>query len=173
VNSLRTVVAVFLACAFLALGCEGDPHTAVVLDNDYPAAAVPAQVVYQGYWQAVTFATPVPPGSSSAPQSTVGASDNTAYVVLAPGWDPDAGASTVPASLVVLQSKNGYGVHLDDTLHIPVDDSTFAGNCAAGSTLTQAQADFITQLVFPSVFASLHYDAATCAVTPIPDAGTE
>jgi len=51
---------------------------------------------------------PVAPGESSAPQSTVAASDNTAYVVLAPGWDPASSAE--PSCLVVLQSRQGYGV---------------------------------------------------------------
>jgi hypothetical protein len=64
-------------------------------------------------------------------------------------------------------------VSLGDTLHIPVDDATFTGNCAAGSFLTQAQADFITREVFPGDFASRSYDAATCTTTPIGDAGAD
>jgi hypothetical protein len=103
----------------------------------------------------------------------VAASANTAYVVLAPGWDPtsDPTSTTQPTSFIVLQSRDGFAVNLGDTLHIPVDDTTFAGNCTAGSVLTQAQADFITQLVFPSTFRSFHYDAATCTTTQIGDAG--
>jgi hypothetical protein len=58
-----------------------------------------------------------------------------------------------------------------ETLHIPVDDRAFIGNCASGSFLSQAQADFITQLIFPSDFASLRYDAASCTTTPIGDGG--
>jgi len=50
--------------------------------------------------------------------------------------------------------------------------ATFIGNCAAGSFLSPAQADFIAQLVFPSDFASLAYDAASCTTTPIGDAGS-
>jgi len=50
-------------------------------------------------------------------------------------------------------------------LHIPVDDATFSGNCAAGSVLTQTQADFITRRVFATDFAGRHYDAATCTTT--------
>jgi hypothetical protein len=99
----------------------------------------------------------------------VAASDNTAYVVLAPGWDAAAdGGAAVPASLVVLESRGGFAVHLDETLHIPVDDTTFAGDCAAGSTLAQAEADVVTALVFPDVFAGLAYDAATCTTTRTP-----
>jgi hypothetical protein len=156
-----------IACALPAVGCD-TPHTDVVLDNDYPRSRTDALVVYRAAWQAVTFQHPILPGSSSDPQSTVAASENTAYVVLAPGWDPASAAS--PTSFVVLQSRQGFAVHLDDTLHIPVDDTTFVGDCAAGSFLSQAQADFITRLVFPSDFASLHYGAASCKTTPIGDA---
>lgn len=58
-----------------------------------------------------------------------------------------------------------------NTLHIPVSDASFAGNCAAGGVLTQSQADFITQIVFPDVFGGFTYDAATCTTTPLGDAG--
>jgi hypothetical protein len=109
-------------------------------------------VVYRASWQAVSFTTPVAPGTSSDPEVTVFASSNTAWVVLA------------TPSLVVLESRAGFELPFDSTLHIPVDDSHFAGNCATGSTLPQGEADFITENVFASVFAGLTYDAATCTV---------
>ena len=62
-------------------------------------------------------------------------------------------------------------MHLGDTVHIPVDDTTFIGNCAVGSFLTQAQADFITQIVFASDSGSYSYDPATCTTTLLGDAG--
>jgi hypothetical protein len=151
-------------CALLALGCD-TPNTNVVVDNDYPTTSSPL-VVFQAFWQAVSFTTPVLPGASSAAQSTVAASPNTAYVVLAPGFDPTSGAA--PSSLVALQSRAGFEVHFNDTLHIPVDDATFAGNCDAGSFLSQQQADFITQRVFAGLFAGQTYDAATCTLTSGP-----
>jgi hypothetical protein len=157
-----------VALAALGAGCDQAPHTAVVLDDAYPASASSPLVVYRAYWQAVAFPVPIAPGSSSDPQPTVPASDNLAYVLVAPGWDPDASAT--PSSLVVLQSRSGFGVHFNDTLHIPVSDATFAGDCASGSPLTQDQADFITQRIFPCDFAALRYDAASCTTTPIPDA---
>src|SRR5580700_5056432 len=73
---------------------------------------------------------------------TVPASANTAYAVLAPGWDPTS--STSPT---------GFAVPLGDTLQIPVEDKTFMGNCASKSFLSQSQADLITQRIFPSIFA--------------------
>ncbi|HZU85451.1 MAG TPA: hypothetical protein VE987_21115 [Polyangiaceae bacterium] len=166
----RSASVACVACAVggvvVTAGCD-TPNTLVVLDNRYPAAAAAPLVVYRAAWQAVSFTDPVPPGMSSEPQSTVAASDNTAYVLLAPGWAP--ASSTTPASLVVLQSRGGFAVHLDQTLHIPVDDANFAGNCASGSLLSQAQADFVTGLVFPTDFAGLRYDAATCTTTPASD----
>ena len=155
-------------CALLAIGCD-TTTTQVILENAYPPSTTNALVVYGAFWQAVSFSTPLPPGSSSDPQDTVPASANTAYVVLAPGWDPSAdGGATAPTALIVLQSRTGFAVHLDNTLRIPVDDETFAGNCAAGSALTQEQADFITQRVFPNDFSGLSYDAATCTTTESP-----
>jgi hypothetical protein len=159
-----------LCFSSLAAACD-IPETFVVLDNNYPTDAAALLVAYQASWQAVSFPAPVPPGGSSEPQSTVAASPNTAYVLLAPGWDPTSPAP--PASIIVLQSRDGFGVHLGDTMHIPLSDSTFVGNCAAGSVLTQAQADFITEFVFPRAFGSLSYDAATCTVTSIGDAGDD
>jgi hypothetical protein len=153
--------------ASMCFGCGDTPHTYVALDDAYPASS--ELVVYEGFWQAVAFSNPIPPGGSSGLQNTVAASDNTAYVILAPGWDPTSNAG--PTSLIVMQSRSGFAVHWNDTLHIPVDDTHFDGNCAAGSRLTQQQADFITQLVFPGTFASFRYDAATCTTTPIGDAG--
>jgi hypothetical protein len=163
----------FLATALPATGCANvdTPYTYVVVDNNYPPYAPVPLVVYQAYWQAVAFTTPVPPTSSSAPLNTVPASDNTAWVVLAPGWD--ASGASPPTSFIVMQSRSGFAVHLNDTLHIPVDDADFEGNCATGSPLSQSQADFITQLVFPTLFQGLQYDATTCTTTPVGDAGGE
>jgi hypothetical protein len=158
-------------CALVASGaaaCDA-PNTRVVLDNDYPPSTSGALVVYRAFWQAVSFSAPVLPGSSSALESTVAASENTAWAVLAPGWDP-AGAATDggapdPASLIVLESRAGFAVQLNQTLHIPVDDTSFAGRCAAGSRLAQDQADLATQQIFAGLFAGLQYDAATCTST--------
>jgi hypothetical protein len=157
----------------LATGCAGfpdaPPQTNVVLDNEY--APDTSLVVYDAHWLNVSFAgQAVPPGASSAPMSTVPASaDNTAYVVLAAGWDRST--AMPPETLVVLQSRSGFAVALGDTLHIPVDDETFEGNCAAGSRLTQDQANFLTQIVFAADFAGLAYDPAGCTTSQIGDEG--
>jgi hypothetical protein len=147
--------------ALFALGCD-TPSTQVVLDNRYPPSTDKALVVYRARWQAVSFTTPVAPGASSGPQSTVAASANTAYVLLVPGWD---GGASAPTSFIVLQSRSGFAVHLDETLHIPVDDTTFAGNCAAASVLAPADADFITARVFDAELAGRRYDPASCTTS--------
>jgi hypothetical protein len=150
-------LAIPLLTALGSVGCDA-PHTLVVLDNGYPAAS--RRVVYHAMWQAVSFPAAVPPGASSVPQPTVAASPNTAYALLAPGWDP---AGRAPTTFLVLRSQKDYGVRLGDTLHIPVDDTSFVGDCAAGSPLSQAEADFITGRVFSGDLGG--YDAATCTST--------
>jgi hypothetical protein len=162
-------IACAIGLALFAVGCDQAPDTTVVIDNKYTPSPTNARVIYRGYWQAVLFPNAVTPGSSSDPQSTFPASANTAYAVLAPGWDPES--SSPPSSFLVLQSRSEFEVHLNDTLHIPVDDTTFMGDCASGSLLTQAQADFITQLVFAEDFADLRYEAASCTTTTTGDAG--
>ncbi len=159
VRSLQ-VIGASLAC--LAIGCD-TPSTYVVLGNRYPLAATNALVVYRGFWQDVAFETPIAPGSASDPQPTVPASANTAYVLVAPGLGP-SGVAT-PTSFVVLQSRDGFSVSLDNTLEIPVDDTTFAGNCATSGALSQEQADFVTKRVFAGDFDGLSYDAATCTTS--------
>jgi len=149
--------------ALIACACDS-PATQVIFENDY--ATTSANVVYEARWEATTLAAPLAPGESSDPQSSVFASSNAAYVVLAPGWDPSSGAA--PTSFVVLESRAGYALDFDDTLRISVDDASFAGNCATGSMLSQDDADFLTQRVFAQTFTGLHYDASTCTTTPSP-----
>jgi hypothetical protein len=153
--------AIPLLCTLLATSCDPGPAQAV-LDNDYPPLPARPYVVYAAFWQAVSFTAPVLPGAASAPLQTVSASANTAYVLVAPDWDPARTAP--PASFLLLQSREDYGVQLGDVLHIAIDDDTFAGNCDAGSSLTQAQADFMAQRVFPGELAGRSYDAGTCTL---------
>jgi len=84
--------------------------------------------------------------------------------VLAPDWDP--ASKTPPTRFVVLQSKAPLALRRGETLHIVVDDQTFTGSCAAQQPLSQDDADFITQRIFPAEFANATYDAKTCTTTP-------
>ncbi|MEI8258927.1 MAG: hypothetical protein WCJ30_24930 [Deltaproteobacteria bacterium] len=153
-----------LTFALLGSSCD-TPQTFVLLENRYAPSPTGALVVYRAFWHAVSFGAPVLPGASSDPQPTVPASATTAYVLLAPGRDPSS--TTSPGSFVVMQSRDGFGLHLNETLRIGVDDTTFVGNCAAGSPLTQEQADFITQRVFPGEFSTRRYDPAICLTTQV------
>jgi hypothetical protein len=152
---------IICALSILASSCDA-PETYVVLENGFAASSTP-WVLYQGLWQAVAFDTPLQPGASSAAQSTAAASDNMAYVIVTPGWSPKD--TNPPTSFIVLESRSGFSVHLNQTLDIIVNDATFAGNCTTGSVLSQADADFITQRVFSNTFAGLKYDAATCTTS--------
>ena len=135
-------------------------------------------VIYQGSWQSISFTSPIPPGSSEEagnpalpdPTAAVPASSQTAYAILAPGWDVDASAP--PTAFMVLESRNQYALDFNTTLRIPVDDTTFRGNCMAGNYLSQDDADYITQLVFPQDATVFRYEAASCATTLIFDGGT-
>jgi hypothetical protein len=168
--ALRGVALAIAGCASACAGIpDKAPETTVVVENAYTASATPRPVIYEAYWLNIAFSTPVSPGATSDPQSAIPTSGNIAYVLLAPGWDPTT--TSPPTTLIALESRAAFGVALGDTLQIPVDDSTFEGNCAAGSHLTQEQADFLTQLVFAGAFAGVHYDAATCTMTPNGDAG--
>jgi hypothetical protein len=164
---IRPRAALPVGAALLALACEApSTSTFVVVDNGYPSSS--GLVIYQAYWQAASFQTPIFPGASSDSQATVATSGSVAYVVLARAWDPSSPAP--PSALVLLQSRRPYAVHLHNTLYILVDDESFTGNCAAGSVLTPSQADFITQVVFPGIFAGSKYDATTCTTTLVGDA---
>jgi hypothetical protein len=121
------------------------------------------------------FVTPVASGCDSPNTNVVldnaySPSATDVFVVYRGFWQAvpfeTPAASSPPRTFVVLQSRDGFEVHLNETLHIPVDDTTFMGNCDAGSFLSQSQVDFITQRVFAD--AGLRYEAATCQTTGAP-----
>jgi hypothetical protein len=175
---------IFVTGAFaliIALGvgltaCETADPTEAVVDNAYPAPPdggdVSRQnVVYRAWWSVVNFTDPVPAGSEGPVERAVTSTDY-AYAVLAVNWDPASGSP--PTTLLPLKSAETLHVERGATLHIMVSDDTMVGNCAAGKPLSQDDADFITQRVFPGAFAGVAYDAAHCVTTPLPtDGGTD
>jgi hypothetical protein len=72
-----------------------------------------------------------------------------------------------------VKSSAKLAVTRGSTLTIGVSDATFVGRCAAGTALSQDDADFITQRIFPGDFAAVTYDAKTCAATPVLDGGQD
>jgi hypothetical protein len=164
-SSLRTLSSLLALLALGGvLGCETESPTKVVVENGYPVRTA----VYRAWWVTTYFPDPVAPGQTSTEQRGVPGAD-TAYAVLAPGWDPSSAAP--PTSFVVSKSKAALTSTRGDTLHIVVSDSTFEGSCAAKQPLSQADADFITQRIFPAEFAGVTYDAASCVIRPVADAG--
>jgi len=158
-SSLLPALAVALVLAIALAACETEDASHAVVDNVY---AAPHAVVYRAWWVATYFPDPVPATMTSAEQRSVPATDF-AYAVLAPDWDP--WSATAPSKLVVLKSKAPLALARGETLHIVVDDRTFVGSCAAGQPLSQDDADFITQRIFPGEFAGATYDAKTCTTT--------
>ena len=154
-------------------GCETETATTAVVADSYPAVAdggdPSTQVtVYKVWWVTTSFLDPVAPGAESDAQRTVPAADY-AYALLAPGWDPTS--STPPTLLIPLRSADKLSVNRGDTLRIDVSDATFVGNCAGGKPLSQDDADFITQSIFPGDFAAVRYDARSCTATALPPDG--
>jgi hypothetical protein len=167
-----------LAAATAVAACDTEAATFAVVHNGYNAdtsssdgGASAGIVVYRAWWSATYFADPVTPGSGSVEQRTVPGTDF-AYALLAPGWNPSS--TTPPTRLVPLRSKARLTVGRGDLLHVIVSDDAFAGNCASGQPLSQEDADFITQRIFPGPFADLVYDAKTCTTKPAAsDASTD
>jgi hypothetical protein len=149
-----------------AAACETPDPTKAVVDNAYPGT-----VVYKAWWAATLFNDPVRPGESSDEQRSVPETD-VVYALLAPGWDPESGSP--PVKLIAVKSKTAISAPRGDTLHIVFSDQTFAGNCAVGQPLSQEDADFITQRIFPGELANATYDARTCAPrVPASDPGAD
>lgn len=155
-----------LMLCLAAAACDTPDPTKAVVDNAYPP---PSQVVvYKAWWAATLFEAPLVAGASSEEQRSVPETDFV-YALLAPGWDPESGAP--PVKLVAVRSNETLTAPRGDTLHIAVSDATFAGSCVAGQPLSQDDADFITQRIFPGAFAGTTYDAKSCVTTPVSDAG--
>jgi hypothetical protein len=146
----------------LSFGCETETATTAVVDDRS------GSVVYRVWWETTYFPTPIAPDTTSDELRSVPATDF-AYALLAPGWN--AASTSAPTSFVVLKSKQPLSVARGETLHIAVSDATFTGSCDVHDPLSQADADFITQRIFPGEFEGLRYDAGTCTMSPLADAG--
>lgn len=166
----KPTVALYVLCA---CACNDDPATAQV-DNAYGVmdGGAGSSVVYKAWWSSTLFTDPISPGASSDPQRAVTNTD-VAYAIIARGWDPTS--TDPPPSLVVLRSSTRLTVVRGDDLHLVVSPNTFVGDCAHASVLSQDEADFITERIFPGDFAGFHYDAASCTLTAAPtlDGGTD
>jgi hypothetical protein len=164
----RSFLTLTTALALLS-GCETGTPTHALVENAYPPAAdggalADQLIVYRLWWTTTLFHRAIPPGQSSDEQRVVNDRDY-AYALVARGWDP--GASARPEQLSAMRSRDELSVERGATLQIRVSDQTFLGNCAADQPLSQADADFVTQRIFPGEFAGLSYDAASCTTSQL------
>jgi hypothetical protein len=170
---MKTVIAI-LALPFATItgvaltACETEDPTYAVVDNDYPISAdggAPALdvAVYKVWWSSSLFSTPVGAGLESSTSRVETGSDH-AYALLAPGWDP--ASTSTPTTLVPVRTRDALFVTRGGTLHIRLSDTTVVGNCGAQSSgpLPQAEADFITERIFPGEFTAGTYAASTCTL---------
>ena len=156
-TSLTILITTTCAAFLFWMGCEGETATSALVQNSFQVGpdsgnAPSGVTVYRAWYFTTAFVDPVAPGASSDTQRTVPATDYV-YAVLAPGWDPSS--ATPPTTLIPVRSKGKLSVGRGDTLMIDVSDATFDGNCAGGARLSQDDADFITQRIFPGQFASV------------------
>jgi hypothetical protein len=149
-----------LAVPGVLSSCQTAEPTRAVLDNAYAVGDAGTKVtIYEGWWSVAAFFEPVPAGAESAPVRVVKGADF-AYALLARGWDPEAAS---PPALIPVRTREKLSVKRGDTLHIRVAPDAVDGDCATGTPLSQEEADFITQRIFPGEFSGVHYDAGTCS----------
>lgn len=158
-HPVRLALALASVCA---ASCETADPTLAVLDNAFsaPINSADQTTVYKGWWSVTEFPDPVGPGQSSEDERVIPARAY-AYLLLAPGWNPSS--PEPPTRLIPVRTKSQLSVERGDRLQIVIADDTIDGNCTNGSALSQDEADFITQRIFPGEFAGRLYDAATCA----------
>lgn len=163
----RLSLSVSVACFTLAsVACETSAPTHAVVDNDYTVEQ--DVTVYKAWWSVASIREHVSPGSESAPVRVVENTDY-AFALLARGWDPEAGA---PLALIPVHTRSPVTATRGETLHIHISPETVLGDCELGEPLSQGDANFIVNRLFPGDFTGLQYDAATCTSSPI-DAGGE
>jgi hypothetical protein len=168
------LVAVLFFVGALSAGCDTEDPSQARVKNAYPSAAdggvhEELVTVYRLWWTTTLFAEPILPGAESGLQRVVPDRDY-AFALVAPGWD--ATTTRAPERLLALRSKTKLTVERGGTLEIDVSAETFNGDCADGNALSQDQADFIVQRIFPGSVSGLGYDAATCTSTAVSGADT-
>ena len=119
---------VYALASPLVTGCD-TPSTSVVFDNGYPQDAARPLVVYDALWVATSLPAPVLPGASPGPVAPCRPRPTrpmpSSRQVRDPGERLPAGVS------VAVQSRAGFAVDLNGTLHVHIDATAFDGDCAA------------------------------------------
>lgn len=149
----------FLMLAVLAAGCDAPTRGEVY--NTY----VDDTVVYKVWFQTTLFPDALLPGERSVQERLV-PSEDFAFALLAPGWDPTS--ASPPATLMVVKTSAKSTIDRGGVLVLELNHETVDGDCRHGKSLSQDDADLITQRIFPGPFTGSTYDAKTCVVTPAP-----
>ena len=132
---------------FLLAMCACDDATTIAVDNAYADDTIVDEV----WWSQTLVPDQVAPGGESPVYRTTPALE-TAYLVAERGGNVFVARTIIP-----------LGVERGAELHVVISPSNIVGDCATSSArLTQPEADFITQRIFPGRFAGTVYDAATC-----------
>ena len=156
------------ACLPFGMGCNTAEPTTAVLSNEYPSASdassTDAMPVYKAWWSVAQFPDAVPAGQVSDPVRIVQGNDY-GYALLAPGWDTTSGEP--PTTLIPLRSAEKLSVGRGELLTFVVSAQSTVGDCNTSVPLSQEEADFITQRIFPGEFEGVVYDAASCLSVPI------
>lgn len=164
---ISNIAAAGVICSLLNAGCNTSEPTTAVLSNQYPsvseASSADSKPVYKGWWSVALFPDAVPPGQVSDPVRIVQGNDY-GYALLAPGWEPSTG--TPPTTLIPVRSIQTLSVGRGELLTFTVSEEATIGDCDSGKPLSQDEADFVTQRIFPGEFADLVYDAASCTTSP-------
>lgn len=145
-----------LALLLLLLAACDDPAMIVVDDAYTDGTRVDAV-----WWSQTLVPDAVEPGGESPAYRAVPGSAY-AYVLL----ERNGG-------LFVARSQTTLGADPGKALHVVAGPSSLAGDCANGAPLTQAEADFITESIFPGPFEGAIYDATTCKTFKPGDAGAD
>ena len=132
--------------ALLLFLCGCDDATTLVVEDVYTDDTIVDEV----WWSETLVPDRVAPGGESAIYRTTPALE-TAYVVAERGGNVFVAKTSMP-----------LGVSRGEELHIVISPEKIVGDCATSARLTQPEADFITQSIFPSRFAGAVYDAAMC-----------
>jgi hypothetical protein len=130
----------------LLVMCGCDDATTIVVDNAYKDDTVVDEV----WWSQTLVPDQVAPGGESPAYRTTPALE-TAYVVAERGGNVFVARTAMP-----------LGVERSAELHVVISPENIVGDCATNARLTQPEADFITERIFPGRFAGAVYDAATC-----------
>jgi hypothetical protein len=127
--------------------CGCDDATTIVVDNAYADDTIVDEV----WWSQTLVPDAVAPGGESPVYRTTPALE-TAYVVAERGGNVFVARTAIP-----------LGVERSAELHVVISAANIVGDCGfSNARLTQPEADFITQSIFPGRFAGAVYDAATC-----------